>query len=324
MDLPNDLRLGLAAALRGVGQDKLRVAAATLSERYRAGHAAAEGAGYRVGPDDALAYAAYRMPATYAAVAAALGELAARLCGWTPRSLLDAGAGLGAALWAAAATWEDLAGAELIETAPAMLALGRQLVARSHHPALAGAAWRQADLTGGWRAERHDLVTAAYVLGELPEAARGALVDQLWAQSDQALLLVEPGTPRGWAIIHAAHERLRAAGAWIIAPCPQQGACPLPAADWCHFAQRVARSKIQRATKGADLSYEDEKFCYLAVARSPGTPIQARVLRRPLIRPGRIELTLCTPTGLRAESVTRSDRERWREARAAGWGDAQG
>ncbi|MEI7770808.1 MAG: small ribosomal subunit Rsm22 family protein [Chloroflexales bacterium] len=328
MDLPNELRLALDAALRGSGQAaKLRAAAAALSERYRAEHGAASGppggARYVDSPDDAAAYAAYRMPATYAAVAAAMGAMAARMPGWAPRSLLDAGAGRGAALWAAAETWDNLAAAELIEAGPAMLALGRQLAARSRHPALADAAWRRADLTAPWRAERHDLATAAYVLGELPAAARESLIDQLWAHSDHALLLVEPGTPQGWAIIRAARERLRAAGAFIIAPCPHQGECPLPADDWCHFAQRVARSKVQRAAKGADLGYEDEKFAYVAVARAQGTPISARVLRHPLARSGRIELALCAPAGLRREIITRADRERWRAARDAEWGDAR-
>jgi ribosomal protein RSM22 (predicted rRNA methylase) len=84
----------------------------------------------------------------------------------------------------------------------------------------------------------------------------------------------------------------------------------------------VARSKAQRAAKGAELGYEDEKFSYVAVARAPGAPIGSRVLRRPLARPGRIELALCAPAGIRAELVTRANRERWRMAREAAWGDA--
>lgn len=326
MDLPNELRLALDAALRGAGQAELRTTAAALSQRYRAGHGAAdgppEGVGYVRSPADATAYAAYRMPATYAAVSAAMGAISARLPGWTPGSLLDAGAGLGAALWAATEIWDDLGSAELIESEPAMLALGRQLATRSRHSALAAAVWRHANLTESWQTTRHDLVTATYVLGELPTAARDTLVDQLWAHSGHALLLVEPGTPQGWAIIRAARERLRAAGAVIVAPCPHQGACLLSADDWCHFAQRVSRSKAQRNAKGADRGYEDEKFAYVAVARTPGTSISARVLRRPLIRPGRIELALCAPEGTRREIVTRADRARWRMARDAEWGDA--
>jgi ribosomal protein RSM22 (predicted rRNA methylase) len=160
------------------------------------------------------------------------------------------------------------------------------------------------------------------VLGELVEQARGPLVDRLWERCAGVLLIVEPGTPRGWAIVRAARERLRAAGAAIVAPCPHQGACPLPADDWCHFAQRISRSRLQVAAKGASLGYEDEKFCYMAVARMAGTPIGARVLRRPIERAGRIELALCAPAGLRRELVARNDRPRWRAAKDVAWGEA--
>ena len=43
MDLPNELRLARDAALRGAGQAELRTTAAALSQRYRAGHGAADG-----------------------------------------------------------------------------------------------------------------------------------------------------------------------------------------------------------------------------------------------------------------------------------------
>ena len=64
---------------------------------------------------------------------------------------------------------------------------------------------------------------------------------------------------------------LAAAGAHVIAPCPHAADCPLAAADWCHFAQRIERTKIHRSVKGAELGYEDEKFSYIAVARHPAT-----------------------------------------------------
>ncbi|WP_161569172.1 small ribosomal subunit Rsm22 family protein [Candidatus Oscillochloris fontis] len=324
MQLPPALQLAIQTSLHGTPQADLHAAAAVLSQRYRAGHGAADGppgGRYVAAPLAALAYAAYRMPATYAAVAAALAALAARLPVWHPRSLLDVGAGLGAALWASATTWEDLDHADMIESAPAMLNLGRQLAVRSPHPAVSAAHWQPTDLLGAWRSPPHDLVTATYVLGELPAAGRTRLITQLWEQSSHALLLVEPGTPQGWAIIRAAREQLRAAGAYVVAPCPHQEACPLPADDWCHFAQRVARTKLQRSVKGVELAYEDEKFAYIAVARSPATPISARLLRHPRVRSGHIELRLCTPSGLRDTIVTRSAREQWREARGASWGD---
>lgn len=311
-ELPHQLKLNLERELRGRGAAALARDAAALSSRYR------QSGG---GPAEPVAYAITRMPATFAATAAALAALAAGLSGPGPRTLLDAGAGTGAALWAAAAIWPEIEGATLIERSLPMVELGRRLAAGAGG-AVATARWLTADLAGPWEVAPHDLVTAAYALGELTEGARAALVTRLWAQAQVALVIVEPGTPRGWAVIRAAREQLRAEGARIIAPCPHESHCPMPDDDWCHFAQRLARTRGHRAAKGAALGYEDEKYSYVAVARHGGDPAGARVLRRPVVRPGRIELTLCARDGLRQPVVTKADREAWRLARDLGWGSA--
>lgn len=321
MELPNQLRVALERELRGRGGEAIARAAAELSARYR------DDGG---GPVDAVAYAATRMPATYAACAAALAAVAQTLPGFAPASLLDVGAGTGAALWAADATWPSLASADLVEGSPAMIELGFRL-ARRGGPPVAGARWVCTDLIAPWEnvpniltSPQYDLVTAAYLFGELPAGARADLVARLWARAGQAMVLVEPGTPRGWATIRAAREQLRAAGAHLVAPCPHEGTCPMPAdpeADWCHFAQRLARSKAQRAAKGATLGFEDEKFAYVAAARRPGELPAARVLRHPLTRQGRVELALCTREGLERIICTRSDRTVWATARDLAWGD---
>jgi ribosomal protein RSM22 (predicted rRNA methylase) len=315
MDLPHLLRLALEREVRGHAGPALARASAELSASYRRAGG---------GPVDAAAYAVARMPATFAATAAAMGALAAGLPAFAPATLLDAGAGTGAALWAADATWVSLSNATLLEGAPQMADLGRRLATRGG-PTIAGAHWVRADLTAAWDTPLHDLVSAAYVLGELPEPARATLVARLWEHAAGALLLVEPGTPRGWTTIRAAREQLRAAGAHLVAPCPHSEACPMPAdpaVDWCHFAQRLARSQAHRAAKGGALGYEDEKYAYIAAARAPGDPVAARVLRHPLVRPGRAELQLCTRDGLRRLEVTRGDRAAWGIARDLRWGDA--
>jgi len=322
MDLPNDLRLALERALRDARPAAVAAAAADLSARYRAGHGtSAADSPYVSDAVGAAAYAAARMPATFGAAAAAARATAAALPGFAPRSLLDVGGGTGSALWAAAETWASLARATVIEREPAMLALGHRLAAAGRHPALPRAAWRAADLTAPWEAEPHDLVTAAYVLGELDERPRAALVERLWSLAAGALLIVEPGTPRGFAIVRAARARLIALGAQIVAPCPHAAECPMAGGDWCHFAQRVARTREQRRAKNAELGYEDEKYSYVAAARASGLPIGGRVLRRPAARPGRVDLVLCAPEGLCETTISRSD-PRWREARDLRWGDA--
>lgn len=317
MELPNELRLALEQELRGTEIARLANDAAALSARYRERRAPET-----LTPALAAAYALVRMPASYAATAAALGALAERLPNFAPASLLDVGSGTGAALWAAASVWKSLDGATLLERDQAMAALGRRLAAKGRRALFGAAEWRRADLAGPWTAEPHDLVTAVYVLGELSDGQRAELVRRLWERTSMALVLIEPGTPQGWATIRAAREQLRAAGAWLVAPCPHQGPCPLPADDWCHFAQRISRSRAHRAAKGAALGYEDEKYSYVAAAKMPGEPIQARVLRHPLVRPGRVELALCADVGLRRTLITRGSGEAWRLARDLRWGDA--
>lgn len=320
MELPNALRLGIERALRDLPAQALEQAAGALSAQYRVGHSRGDAPPLR----DAIAAAAYaatRMPATYAAIRAALAALALAQPAFLPQSLLDVGAGTGAALWAAAETWETLGRSTLVERAAPMISLGRRLAEAAAHPAVSGAAWRSGDLGAVWSAEAHDLTTAAYLLGELGEPARDELVDRLWAATGHAMVLVEPGTPLGFAIIRAQRDRLRAAGAWIAAPCPHQGVCPMPAGDWCHFAQRIARTRAHRQAKGATLSYEDEKFAYVALTRTPIPARWGRVLRHPLTNPGRIEIQLCTPAGLSRETITRSAGPRWRLARDLHWGD---
>lgn len=56
---------------------------------------------------------------------------------------------------------------------------------------------------------RYDLVVASYVLAELRTAAeRRRVVAQLWARTQGALLLVEPGTPVGSANVREARTQV--------------------------------------------------------------------------------------------------------------------
>ena len=83
---------------------------------------------------------------------------------------------------------------------------------------------------------------------------------------------------------------------------------------------RVARSRLHRQAKGAELPYEDEKYAYIAVSRQPAAPCAARVLRHPLTRKGHVVLELCAPGGKQTVTVTRSRKEAYRLARDLSWG----
>ena len=325
MDLPVHLRVALTQELAHIPQKQIAEAASNLSLRYRNRQMACASTGmdtFLRSPADVLAYAAVRLPATFAALYATLSEVQARKPEWQPHTILDAGAGPGTAIWAASELWPELEQVTLLEREEAMLAFGRQLAVHAHSQALQHAQWQKVDLLGQWKAEPRDLVIASYVVGELNAPQRETLLNKLWSLTADTLVLIEPGTPAGFAHIRVARQRLLAQGAHMVAPCPHERECPMRDNDWCHFAQRVSRTQLHRQVKQVDLSYEDEKFSYIAVSRTPATPIEGRVIRHPQIRPGHIHLELCTPEGLQSTVVTHKDKAAFRQARNVRWGDA--
>jgi ribosomal protein RSM22 (predicted rRNA methylase) len=144
----------------------------------------------------------------------------------------------------------------------------------------------------------------------------------MWAKARSTLLIVEPGTPAGYARILSARTPLIASGAHVLAPCPHDHACPLQAPDWCHFSQRLARSRAHKQVKGADVPFEDERFAYVVLAREPAAPRRSRILAQPLIGKAEISAKLCAADGLTIKKVPRRDKAAFAAARHWRWGDA--
>ncbi|MDP2801112.1 MAG: small ribosomal subunit Rsm22 family protein [Phreatobacter sp.] len=315
-DLPPALRAALDRLAGRFGGRDLAAASRRLTEDYRAGR------GSRLpAPVDLAAYAIARMPATYAACAAVLEEAAARV-DLAPRSLLDVGCGPGTATWAAAETFPGLVEAAMRDAHAGMIALGRDLATEG--PALlAGADWKTGRLEAVVPASA-DLVVASYALNELKPAEVAGTARALYAAASGVLVLVEPGTPAGFAVIAAARIALIAAGARVAAPCPGAATCPVAAPDWCHFSARLPRLRAHKAAKSADVPFEDERYAYLVLAR-PYLRIDAapaRILRPPHADKAGTSFTLCTSTGLTQRVVASRDRDAHRLTRRLGWGDA--
>jgi ribosomal protein RSM22 (predicted rRNA methylase) len=171
-------------------------------------------------------------------------------------------------------------------------------------------------------AEAADLVVASYMIGEIGEAERNALTELMWAKTRDTLLIVEPGTPAGYARVIAVREQLIASGAHVAAPCPHDSRCPLQAPDWCHFTQRLPRSRAHRLLKSAELPFEDEKFAYVALTRAPPAQRPARVLAQPVVTKVEVTAKLCTPDGLDIAKVPRRTKAAYARARRWRWGDA--
>jgi len=298
------------------GTERLRLAIETLSEAYRAGR-------NTLAPrlDDQLLVAAYlavRFPATYAAnlaAGSAIGDaITARVSGleFRPESLLDLGAGCGAAALAATEQWPSINLVTAIEQMPAMVHVGKQV--------LPDAIWRTSKFEETPELSVHDVVVCSYALGE--GRSDSLLVEKAWKATGQLLILIEPGTPRGFTGILAARTRLIELGASILAPCPSAASCPAKDLDWCHFSARLNRSALHRRLKGGTLGYEDEKFSYVAAWRGDLAEGLPRVLRHPLIQPGRIETELCLAPERRRVVTTKRNKDGFKRARKLGWGDA--
>ncbi len=319
VDLPVDLRDALDGALAGTPARELSGSVEALIARYRADVPAPEPILAR--PVDVVAYAAYRMPATYAAVRAALAQVAQAVPTFAPQTQLDLGGGTGAAAWAASDVFPGLVNVEVVDRAPEALEVGRRLGRASARPPLRTASWREQV----WPAElaAADLVTVSYLLGELSEVDQADLMDRA-AAVGAAVVVVEPGTPAGYGRVLAARDRLIAAGLRVAAPCPHEAPCPIRVRrDWCHFTVRINRSALHRRVKGGELGYEDEKFSYVAAVRDLTPPrASGRILRHPLHHKGMVVLRVCAADGEAvAETVSKRQGDRYRAARDVSWGD---
>ena len=316
MRIPEALQQAIRIVAGTVPPAEIAAAAAQLSRAYRDSRSAP----YLPSPAHRIAYLQFRLPATFAALSRALALSTACLPGLKPRSLLDIGAGPGTAAWAAAEIFDSLERITHLEHDLRFAKLGGELASTAPHQAVRQAHWIIGDVSQ-LNLPESDLVVASYVLSELSPTARMAALQRAW-QAARVLVIVEPGTPRGFEHVLEARERFIALGAQIAAPCPHHRRCPLAAAgDWCHFAQRVERTAEHRRVKEGELGYEDEKFSYLVVSREPVARPAARIVRHPRRHGGHTQLVLCTASGLQKQTVTRSNKQLYRMARKLEWGD---
>lgn len=309
--LPGNLQAAVGGWLAERGPGSHRSGAAMLSRTYRSGGASAS--------IDLAAYLVARLPATYAAVARMLEEVKKLRPGFAPRSLLDAGCGPGTASWAAAICWESIESIRLFDNNRDFLDIAAKLARASGHAALQNAKAEQGSILDP--APPAGLVIASYALAELPESSAVQAALALWRATGDTLVLIEPGTPDGFARIVAARTALLAHGAFPIAPCPHASACPIRPPDWCHFSVRLPRSRAHMHAKAAHVPFEDEKFSYLAVSRKQGTLPASRIVAPPRRVKAAIGFTLCTKEGLKPLTIARRDRDAYKQARKLDWGD---
>jgi ribosomal protein RSM22 (predicted rRNA methylase) len=341
--LPSDLQDAIERHTASQDGRARARAAAALSDRYREANFAQAALRSAV---DYAAYLVVRMPATYAAVCAALSQ-AQQLAPEQPiRSVLDLGAGPGTASWAASKLFPHLQRVVCVERDVQLVQIGRELMSEAESEVLRTAEWHTSALEQPLPSGHFDLVILSYSLGELASKHIDDVLHRALQSSAQWLAVIEPGTKQGFASVARAREILLAEGAQLLAPCPHELRCPMQSGDtissaphplapiplperaelrpgdWCHFSVRLERSGEHRRLKSAELGYEDEKYSYVIGSRAECVRAASRVVRHPMRHSGYAQIELCTPEGLQKKTITRSQKEAWRRVRKTDWGDA--
>lgn len=290
---------------------KLEQAANELSLSYRAQTDGIK-TKFMFSDDHRLAYLALRMPATYAAITDVLKKIPVPI-----KSLLDIGSGPGTAFWAAISQFPEINEALLIERDKQMIGYGRELLGNLRH-----VDYQSHDITTYIPSKPYNLITAAYSLSELSETALESTLTKLWQSADPILCLIESGTPYGFNTILQARKILLKQNAFIVAPCTHSNPCPWSDGNpWCHFSTRFDRTRLQKRVKGAELGYEDEKYSYLIVSKTPLPRPESRIVKSPIKRSGFISLTLCDSTGIHDQIFSKKQKEPYLAAKNLTWGD---
>ncbi len=169
--------------------------------------------------------------------------------------------------------------------------------------------------------QSYDIVVLSYSLSECDNKFLEKVLFTTWEKTNQYLVIIEPGTPYGYASFLKTRQYLIENGAFLIAPCPHELACPLVNSDWCHFKIRLHRTKIHQQIKQATKSFEDESYTYGIFSKQPNQIKNNRIIKKPIRGSGHILFDLCTSDGLKRETISRRDKDRYIKAKKLIWGD---
>lgn len=279
---------------------------------------------------EAQAYLAWRYPVTAMVIHEVMGRLKEIQPGFMPETVLDLGAGPAVSVMPLISQFPGVKKIALVEEQQAMQEAGQNILR-----ALGSLVPPELELErirGSFLKKelpQADLVLASYALNELAPDEISKLCVKLEESALGAVAFIVPGTPPHFRKLLKVRNHLLEKGFRIIAPCTFTGSCHMEdETDWCHFYERIQRSALLRRLKDGELAYEDEKFSYLIVVRdglleeAETGADKARIIRHPMIRKGRREVTLCHETGITMIQFTkRRHPETYKDLRSRGWGD---
>lgn len=316
MKIPQLLETAIENEIKNIKITELKEYAKNLSSKYM--NEERTGKSLLSEETEALAYSIMRMPATYSAVTTALNHTLKLLPNIEINSVLDIGAGTGAAIWAINEFFTPNK-IICIEREQAMRTVGKKLL--KYNNEIRNVEWIDKDITNCEFPKKVDLIIASYMINELKPEEREKLIDKLLKIESKLILIIEPGTPGGFKNIKNIQKQVIDNGAYILAPCTVQTVCNLPENDWCHTTVRIERTKTHKALKEGEAPYEDEKFSYIAITKEKNQTEKCRILRHPIIEKGKITLKLCTNGQIEERAITKKDGEKFKQAKKKKCGD---
>lgn len=319
LNLPPWLEEKISVLLQNYSLVDLQKAYENLSSRYRSSSQREQPASGYGSALETIAYAAARLPATYAVINRCLGELSPH---YMPSTILDLGAGPGTASIACLERYPACS-PTLIESNKDAIQLGQKLL--ENYPK---ATYKQGDLLKIQEQTCYDMVIASYVWGELTSDQQIELFRKVLGLFQDYLLLILPGTPQDFRTLIRLREfvinQTDYPDIQILAPCTHSLSCPLTGADqldWCHFFVRLPRANFHRHLKSAQLAYEDEKFCYLLLSKKTVIKTSGRIIKNPQHRGGHGKLDVCMEGEIRQISYSRAKSPHYKEWKNLAWGD---
>ena len=267
-----------------------------------------------------VAYIHARFPATYAVVDYVLKHEIHNKN--DVKSVLDLGAGPGTAALAALNHF-SLSHATLIEQTPEFTDAASTVL----RPCFPDSNFTfSSESVHNSNFPQADLVLLSYLLTEMSERQALNVYEGSLKATKAYNLVVLPGTSTAFKLLLQLRSLAIVLGYRVLAPCPHMRACPMAqnADQWCHFRQRLSRSRAHQDIKKGTMGYEDEPYCYLLVASAEESEMnaQGRVINAPRHRPGHVYVDVCSPSGsIETKCVTKKDKAEYKSAKDLAWGN---
>lgn len=322
MQLPPILQEAIELEVSQVGLNTLIHAREKLSESYRKNKQSTSSSRLIDTDNQRLSYLITRLPATYAAICKVMQTIQECAPEIQCKSLLDLGAGPGTAMWAVTRYFDDIEKITQIEQDFTLSQLGKRLSKHAKEKSIQDATWINRNFSLPDEITPHDLTLFSYSINEIDKEKITALIAFYWKMTNEALVIIEPGTPAGFERIREIRNLLIEMGAHLLAPCPHAGSCPMTQNEWCHFSVRLERSSLHRKLKGGSLGYEDEKFSYLVATKKVFPRASSRIIGAPMIRSGHVLLPVCENNQTKLITISKKSTEKYKKARKSNWGDA--